>query len=118
MDEWQIFTTDETVPIIIADNLGIIIHINSLFEQTYSWKSSELLGEPISTIIPANLRDAHNMGFSRYRICGESKILETPLDLEILTGKGETKTAQHFIISKKEKDTSLFAARIILSDKA
>lgn len=117
MEEWHIFTNDKTVPVIIANELGIITYVNALFEQTFSWQSAELLGQPIGTIIPVNLRDAHNMGFSRYRISGESKILHTPLDLEILTGTGDVKTAHHYIISKRENATTLFAAKIVLRDE-
>ncbi len=51
MDDWEQFISDDSVPVIIASDLGIIERVNSLFEQTFSWKSSELLGEPISTRI-------------------------------------------------------------------
>jgi len=43
---------------------------------------------------------------------GESTLLETPLDLQILKGNGEVVTAQHFIISTKEREKNVFAAAI------
>jgi len=114
MDEWQSFINDTKVPVIVANDVGIIVRVNSLFEQAFSWTSSELLGQPISTVIPINLRDAHNMGFSRYGISGESTLLNMPLDLEILTGSGEVKIAQHFITTLRQKGVAMFAAKIVL----
>ena len=114
MDEWQSLINDTNAPVIVANDIGIIVRVNSLFEQTFFWKSSELVGEPISIIIPNNLRDAHNMGFSRYGISGESTLLNMPLDLEILTGNGDVKIAQHFITTHREKGVAMFAAKIVL----
>lgn len=114
MNEWDKFINDETLPVIVANDTGIIVRVNTLFEQTYSWTASELIGQPISNIIPHNLRDAHNMGFSRYRLSGISKLLNSPLDLEILTGTGEVEMAQHYITSHKENGTTFFAASITI----
>lgn len=114
MNQWDKFINDETVPIVIADDTGIIIRVNALFEQTFSWKASELIGQPISNIIPHNLRDAHNMGFSRYRLSGTSNLLNSPLDLEVLTGTGEVELAQHYITCNQENGTTLFAASITI----
>lgn len=112
MNEWDKFINDETVPVVVANDTGSIVRVNALFEKTFSWKAPDLIGQPISNIIPQNLRDAHNMGFSRYRLSGTSKLLNTPLDLEILTGAGEVEMAQHYITSHQENGSHMFAARI------
>jgi PAS domain S-box-containing protein len=114
MDEWQKFINDNNVPVIVVNDVGIIVRVNSLFEKTFSWTSSELLGQPISTIIPINFEDAHNMGFSRYGRSGESTILNMPLDLEMLTGTGDVIVAQHFITTHRENGVNMFAAQIVL----
>lgn|GEM_PF-3275550 len=113
MIEWDKFIRDESVPVVVADDRGLIIQINKLFERTYSWSAAELLGQPISSIIPHNLRDAHHMGFSRYKLGGISKLLNTPLDLEILTGNDQVELAQHYITSHEEDGKIFFAASII-----
>lgn len=114
MNEWEKFISDETLPVVVADDMGLIIQVNKVFEQTFSWSAAELLGQPISNIIPHNLRDAHHMGFSRHKIGGASKLLNTPLDLEILTGNDEVELAQHFITSHEEHGRIFYAAKIIL----
>lgn len=117
MNEWEKFISDETVPVVVADDRGLITHVNNIFEQTYSWSVADLLGQPISSIIPHNLKDAHNMGFSRFRLSGVSTLLNTPLDLEILTGNGEVELAHHYIVSHEEDGAIVFGAQITRQHK-
>jgi PAS domain S-box-containing protein len=104
---------ENNVPVVVVDQIGIVNSINPMFKKTFFWESKDLVGCPVSTIIPANLRDAHNMGFSRYIVSKESTVMEMPLDLEILTGKGQIQLAQHFIVSFKKSDTIFIAAKIL-----
>jgi len=104
---------ENNVPGIVVDQIGIVNSVNEMFEKTFFWESKDLVGRRVSTIIPANLRDAHNMGFSRYIVSKKSTVLGMPLDLEILTGKGEIQVAQHFIVSFKHSDTTFIAAKIL-----
>lgn len=100
-------------PIIIANDIGIIVHVNESFEETFLWTLTDLVDQPISIIIPKNLRDAHNMGFSRFKMSGISTILETSLDLEILTGDGRVILAEHFIEFEERDGEALFVASIV-----
>lgn len=100
-------------PVIVANENGVVVYINQLFSTTFIWDSSTLIGEPISTIIPFNLRDAHNMGFSRYKMSGKSTILDMALDLEILTGDGKVLLARHLIQARMVDGKKLFVASIV-----
>ncbi len=112
MDDQNRWINDDTSPVIIANALGFIVSVNVIFEKQFLWPAADLVGQPLSVIIPPNLRDAHNMGFSRYRISKNSSILNTPLDLEILRGDGKTQIAQHYIALFERDGEQLFAARI------
>lgn len=103
---------EDTAPVIVASSIGLIVSINSTFEKTYLWSPKDLVGQPLSTIIPENLKDAHNMGFSRYRINQKSNVLNSPLDLEVLRGDGGVQTARHYIVSFEQNGEQMFAARI------
>ncbi len=103
---------DNSVPVIVTDDSGNIIRVNSLFEQAFTWDGADLKGQPVSSIIPPNLRDAHNMGFSRYLLSKKATLLNMPLDLEILKGSGEVVLARHYIVAVEDGDDVLFAARI------
>jgi PAS domain S-box-containing protein len=103
---------DNNVPVIVINESGIIVRVNSLFEQEFGWDGTDLKGQPVSAVIPPSLRDAHNMGFSRYLLSKESTVLNIPLDLEILTGSGQVVMAPHYITAVERGEDVLFAARI------
>lgn len=113
MYRYDDFITDDTVPIIIANKNGVIIDINRAFVETFRWPPKLLLGQPLSEIIPRDLRDSHNMGFSKYVITGQSTLLESPLALEIRCGDEEILLAEHLIVVLEKDGEELLAAKIV-----
>jgi len=89
------------VPVVIADQRGVITFVNELFLHTFHWEREDLIGQALLVLIPETLRDAHQMGFSRFYVSGEGTILNQPLALEIVTGDGATVSAEHFIIAEE-----------------
>lgn len=114
MSLYKDFIADDTVPLIFANSEGVITNVNRSFEETFRWPSKLIVGEPLSAIIPKDLRDAHNMGFSRYVFTGLSTILNTPLNLEIQCGDGEIISAEHHITAVKKDGEKILAAKIII----
>ena len=113
MTRYETYGKEETVPVIFADYDGIITAVNRKFEEDFRWPADQLVGRSITAIIPAELHDSHNMGFSRYAISGQPTLLETPLDLKITRGDGEVVLAEHFIVDMKGDGQELIAARIV-----
>jgi PAS domain S-box-containing protein len=103
---------ESSIPVIIVDHDGIIIHINQMFEKTWGWKKDVLIGKTLTTIIPDNLKDAHHMGFSRFSLTGKPTILNQPLELKILKMDGKKVGAEHFIIAEKISGNWVFGASI------
>lgn len=103
---------ESSIPVIIVDHDGIIIHINQMFEKTWGWKKDVLIGKTLTTIIPVNLVDAHHMGFSRFSLTGKPTILNQPLELKILKMDGKKVGAEHFIIAEKISGKWVFGASI------
>ena len=112
MSLYEEFKNETEVPIIFANYDGIITSVNRCFEESYLWPAEKLVGKPLSTIIPETLHDAHNMGFSKYRISGQPTLLSTPLELQIMLGNGEIIAAEHFIVDLKDHGQELVAAKI------
>jgi len=56
----------ENQAFVVADELGIILDVNDRFEQLFGWKHEQIVGMPLTTIIPPRLRQAHHLGFSRF----------------------------------------------------
>ena len=100
------------VPVIAADSGGFITRVNDQFGRIFGWRSDDLVGEPLTTIIPERFRDAHHMGFSRFLANGLPTLLERPLNLWICLKDGTESEAEHFIIAERLDDDWAFAAII------
>ena len=103
---------ETATPVIIVDHEGTIVHINQMFEKIWGWQKDRLVGESLTAIIPENLRDAHNLGFSRFAVTGKPTILGQPLELLILTADGKESPAEHYIIAEEINGNWVFGATI------
>ncbi|MFQ5381026.1 MAG: PAS domain S-box protein [Dehalococcoidia bacterium] len=100
-------------PVVVVDEGGLVVRVNEPFETAFGWRSEELIGRPLATIIPERVRDAHNLGFSRFLATSSPTILKQRLDLNVMNRAGEVLNAEHFIVAKRENEHWLFAATIV-----
>jgi PAS domain S-box-containing protein len=56
--------------ILTVDGSGEIVFANRAIEEVFGYTSEELVGRPLTTLIPDRLREAHVEGFDRYRRTG------------------------------------------------
>lgn len=101
---------------VIVDEEGNIKYTNQEFLNVFGYQQDEIQGEHIIKIIPPDLRDAHNIGFSRYQTTGVSKIMGQDLNLKAIKKSGEIFNATQHIISGKQNETIEIGATIIPSD--
>lgn len=102
----------ETDSVVVVDDQGIITFVNSLFESLFEWTSVEIVGKPLATIIPAHLRDAHNLGFSRFLSTEQPTLLEQPLNLPAVKKSGLEFNCTHIIFAEKINGAWEFAATL------
>ncbi|TAK79262.1 MAG: PAS domain S-box protein [Gammaproteobacteria bacterium] len=102
----------EDVPVVVADQHGVIIYINQSFETVFQWASDEIVGKPLTTIIPPMLHDAHHLGFSRFLATEQSRVLNQALNLKAMKKDGEIFAAEHIIQAEKVDGVWLFAASL------
>ena len=100
------------VPVVIADQEGFITFVNASFQAVFGSESGEILGEPLTAIIPKNLRDSHHLGFSRFLTTEKPTLLNQPLRLKAVTKEGREFEAEHFIIAEQRHGQWLFGALI------
>lgn len=74
--------------IITADASGRILTWNKGASDIFGY-GPEIIGEPITTIIPERLRYVHTEGFERFLKTGEKKIIDQRVDLEGLNKNGD-----------------------------
>lgn len=112
MSLYDEYMSEEETPVIFMDQDGVVIHINAAFSNTFLWSEDELVGQPVVSIIPPSLQDAHNMGFTRYKLNKKPTLLDTPLDLQIQMGDSSVIMAKHYIVALDHEGRQLFAAKI------
>jgi two-component system NtrC family sensor kinase len=83
--------------VVVADAQGRISLFNPAAEAIFGYQAQEVLGQPLTVLIPEELREAHHQGFQRYlearrprlvgrtvELCGRRKSGETfPLELSL-----------------------------------
>lgn len=97
---------------ICSDHEGRVTDVNAAFTALLGWSREEILGRPLTVIIPENLRDAHHLGFSRFLTTNKPTLLNMPLSLKALTKDGRVFDAEHFIVAENKEGLWSFAARI------
>ena len=100
------------IPVVLADHQGVVTYINKQFESVWKWKSEDLVGKPLTTIIPPNLRTAHHLGFSRFLTTGKPTLLNQPLKLKVMPKDGNEVDAEHIIVAEKLDGQWAFGATI------
>ena len=104
----------ETAPdaIVLADHWGHIISWNKAAQRLFGYTTKEVLGRPLTLLMPARYRDAHQRGVERLRTTGESRVIgktmelyglrkdgsEFPLELSLSTWKAKAGTFYSGII--------------------
>jgi len=92
--------------IISADGCGHINYFNRAAEHIFGWPAAEVLGKPLTVLMPERFHEAHRRGFERFLSTGEAHVIgktvelagrrqdgsEFPVELSLATWKagGET----------------------------
>lgn len=97
---------------LIADQNGTVSEVNANFTVVFGWEAAEAVGQSLSIIIPKHLRDAHNLGFSRFLTTGMPTLLGRPITLRAVTKQGLEFDAEHVIIAEKIGESWQFGATI------
>lgn len=112
MDMFQAIGQRTDVPVVEADHQGLITHVNARFEEVFRWRREEILGKPLTVLIPPILRDAHHLGFSRFLTTGHPTLLNRPLKLKAVSKDGREFDAEHFIAARQCDGQWVFCASI------
>lgn len=75
-------------PIIVGDRTGRITYANPAAERLLGWEPGELVGKPLTAIIPPSLRGRHTSGFNRYRSTWVPRIIGRAIRVPVLKRNG------------------------------
>ncbi len=90
--------------IIVSDEHGYIVSWNRAASKMFQYESLEVLGKPLTMIMPIRYREGHEMGMERMRSTGRSKVIghvvqlhglrkdgtEFPIELSLATWKAQS----------------------------
>jgi PAS domain S-box-containing protein len=100
------------LPVVIVDRDGSISYVNKRFETIFGWKPEEIVGQPLTIIIPKNLHAAHHLGFSRFLLTEQPTLLNQPLKLKAVTKDGKEFDSEHIIMAEQQEGRWAFGATI------
>ncbi|MBF0248884.1 MAG: PAS domain S-box protein, partial [Alphaproteobacteria bacterium] len=73
--------------IITVDRAGRIVQWNHGAQSLFGYDDADIVGKPVTTLIPERYRDAHAAGFERVMAGGERRLL-APVEVEVVGGDG------------------------------
>jgi two-component system cell cycle sensor histidine kinase/response regulator CckA len=92
---------------------GIISIWNQSAEKVFGYSESEIIGQPVTTIIPGRYRKQHAAGMKKFIKTGEFKNLDRTLDVFGITKEGvEVPIEMSLTAQKVENERYLFTAII------
>ena len=87
-ERFQAVTQAAVDAIVSADSSGRLLTWNSGAERMFGWAAEEVVGKPLTVIIPERFRQLHEEGIARVRRTGKSKLAGTVVELAGLRRDG------------------------------
>jgi two-component system, NtrC family, sensor kinase len=84
--------------IVLADEQGVVMLFNPAAERIFGYAAAEVIGRPVSLLVPEGLRSQHEDGFRRYLATRQARMIGRTVETE-----------------GRRKDGSLFPVEIALN---
>jgi hypothetical protein len=68
--------------IISADGQGNMVYFNRAAQRGFGYSESEVLGQPLTLLMPERFKEAHRLGLQRFISTGQARIIGKTLELE------------------------------------
>jgi PAS domain S-box-containing protein len=100
--------------VVCADSHGNILYFNSAAERIFSYSPNEVIGQPLTVLMPERFRDAHRQGFDRFLRTGEARVVGKTVEMAGRKKDGSEFPLQLSISSSRTREGIIFMS--ILSD--
>jgi len=100
--------------ILSADSLGKIIYFNPAAERIFSYSSTEIIGQPLTLLMPERFHDPHRQGLDRFLRTGEARVIGKTVELAARRKNGSEFPIELALSSWKAREGTFFTA--IVSD--
>jgi len=88
-EKYRSITESATDAVISADSVGIIIFVNAAFESIFGYSSTEVLGKPLTMLMPQRFHEAYATGLHRYLTTGDVRVIGKTVELAGMKKNGE-----------------------------
>lgn len=75
--------------IIVANGRGVIVSWNRSASKLFGYTAADVAGKPLTMLMPARYRQAHEQGLARMESTGESRVIGSVVELHGLRKSGE-----------------------------
>ena len=89
---WITHTTNQAI--ITIDEQGRMVELNPAVEEIFGYTRGEMLGQPLTMLMPENQRQVHQTGLQRYLETGERRLKWDKLELPGLHKQGHEITLE------------------------
>ncbi|GIV98127.1 MAG: hypothetical protein KatS3mg057_2784 [Herpetosiphonaceae bacterium] len=98
--------------IVTVDAAGSIVMVNDEAQRIWGYSEEELIGRPLTMLMPANYRASHTTGMQRYLETGVARVLGRKLELEGLHRDGRIFPLEIRIQETRAGDKLYFTAAV------
>lgn len=98
--------------IIVIDAASTIVQVNDEVLRTWGYRASELIGAPLTRLMPPDYRERHTIGMQRYLETGQAQVLGRRLELEGLRHDGTVFPLELRIAETRVAGQLLFTAAV------
>jgi len=74
--------------IVVGDHRGFIVSWNRSASKLFGYADKEVIGQPLTLLMPARYRHAHEQGFARMESTGTSRLMGSVMELHGLRNDG------------------------------
>ncbi len=100
--------------ILSADSYGNIVYFNPAAERIFSYSSTDIIGRPLTLLMPERFHDPHRQGVDRFLRTGEARVIGKTVELAARRKNGSEFPIDLALSSWKTREGTFFTA--ILSD--
>lgn len=98
--------------IVLADHRGRIISWNAAARRLFGYSMEEVEGKPLTILMPARYREAHQRGIERLRSTGDSRMIGKTIELYGLKKDGSEFPLELSLAMWKTKDANFYSGII------
>jgi PAS domain S-box-containing protein len=101
-----------TEAIVSANRNGDITYFNSAAEKTFGYSARDVLGKPLTILMPERLRGAHREGLKSFLTTGEGRLIGRTVELPAMRGDGREFPAELSLSTWKQGNEPFFTAMV------